>query len=257
MSKQPWSPFYWRDYLGDTATLTMLEHGAYLLLMAEYYATRTPLDANASVLHRVCRAFADAERGAIDSVLTRFFHLRDGRYHHKRIDEELAKSSDISEKRRAAALSMHHANAHANAEQKHTQSQSQSHIQVQIPKSKGANFVRPSPEEVKIYLVGRGSAVDPEAFFSFYESNGWKVGKNPMRSWKAAVVTWEKRRQGESNGSHSKALEKLNRNRAAILEGLGISQNAGPIIPDVRRGSDAGSGSGVVRSLRGGVAGDN
>jgi len=48
-------------------------------------------------------------------------------------------------------------------------------------------------EKVKACIAERGYHVDAEAFISFYESNGWKVGKNPMKSWRAALVTWEKR----------------------------------------------------------------
>jgi hypothetical protein len=34
--------------------------------------------------------------------------------------------------------------------------------------------------------------VDPERFFAYYESNGWKVGRNAMKDWRAAVRTWER-----------------------------------------------------------------
>lgn len=43
------------------------------------------------------------------------------------------------------------------------------------------------------YCEERHNDVDPEAFIAFYESNGWKVGKNSMKDWRAAVRTWEKR----------------------------------------------------------------
>ena len=45
---------------------------------------------------------------------------------------------------------------------------------------------------MKIYLKSVGSKVDSEAFVAFYESKGWMVGKNKMKSWKSAIVTWEK-----------------------------------------------------------------
>ena len=54
-------------------------------------------------------------------------------------------------------------------------------------------FVSPSIEKVQQYLDSVGSQVDAEAFVAFYESKGWMVGKNKMKSWKAAIVTWEKR----------------------------------------------------------------
>ena len=34
--------------------------------------------------------------------------------------------------------------------------------------------------------------MDPERFYDFYESKGWRVGKEPMKDWKACVRTWEK-----------------------------------------------------------------
>ena len=53
-------------------------------------------------------------------------------------------------------------------------------------------FKKPTLEDVLSYCVERENAVDGEKFFNFYESNGWKVGKNPMKDWKAAIRTWEK-----------------------------------------------------------------
>ena len=57
---------------------------------------------------------------------------------------------------------------------------------------------RPTLEEVKACIAERGYHVDAETFIAFYESNGWKVGKNPMKSWRAALVTWEKRTPTQS-----------------------------------------------------------
>lgn len=55
------------------------------------------------------------------------------------------------------------------------------------------HFQKPSLSEVAAYCRERANKVDPEQFYNFYESNGWKVGKNPMKDWHAAVRTWEKR----------------------------------------------------------------
>lgn len=60
------------------------------------------------------------------------------------------------------------------------------------PKSNG-RFTIPTVEEVSEYCRTRGNNVDPVKFHAFYTSNGWRVGKNPMKNWKAAVVsTWER-----------------------------------------------------------------
>ncbi len=53
-------------------------------------------------------------------------------------------------------------------------------------------FVPPTVEEVKAYCAERKNNVNAEKFVSYYSSNGWMVGRNKMRDWKAAVRTWEK-----------------------------------------------------------------
>ena len=54
-------------------------------------------------------------------------------------------------------------------------------------------FNKPKIEDVKIYCLERKNNVDAEMFIDHYESNGWKVGKNKMKDWKASIRTWEKR----------------------------------------------------------------
>lgn len=54
-------------------------------------------------------------------------------------------------------------------------------------------FVPPTVQEVKDYLSSVGSSLDAESFVAFYESKGWMIGKNKMKSWKSAIVTWEKK----------------------------------------------------------------
>ena len=54
-------------------------------------------------------------------------------------------------------------------------------------------FVKPTAEEVRAYCAERGNRVDAQAFVDFYAAKGWKVGSSPMKDWKAAVRTWEKR----------------------------------------------------------------
>lgn len=62
---------------------------------------------------------------------------------------------------------------------------------------KGARrFTPPTLEEVKAYCAERGGKVDAENWYDWYSANGWKVGKNPMKDWKAAVRTWERDSRG-------------------------------------------------------------
>lgn len=55
-------------------------------------------------------------------------------------------------------------------------------------------FTPPTVDEVKTYCQERHNGIDAQTFIDFYESKGWLIGKNKMKDWKAAVRTWEKRR---------------------------------------------------------------
>ena len=65
--------------------------------------------------------------------------------------------------------------------------------QEKVKKRESSAFRAPSVDEVRAYCSERGNDVDPEHFVAYYQSNGWKVGRNPMKDWKAAVRSWEKR----------------------------------------------------------------
>ena len=53
-------------------------------------------------------------------------------------------------------------------------------------------FVPPTEDEVALYCLERRNHVNAQKFVDYYSSNGWKVGRNPMKDWKAAVRTWER-----------------------------------------------------------------
>ena len=60
-------------------------------------------------------------------------------------------------------------------------------------KKGSSRFQKPTIEEIRQYCLEKGYNVDAEQFFNFYESKGWVVGKAPMKNWRAAVCTWNKR----------------------------------------------------------------
>lgn len=68
-----------------------------------------------------------------------------------------------------------------------------------IGKKSASRFIPPTIEEVRSYCSERKNNIDPQRFIDYYQSNGWKVGKNPMKDWQAAVRTWER-----SSGSYNK-----------------------------------------------------
>ena len=62
---------------------------------------------------------------------------------------------------------------------------------------------RPTIDEVRQYVREKNYTFDPEAFFNYYDSNGWMVGKNKMKNWKAACATWQ-RKETEYNNKINK-----------------------------------------------------
>ena len=53
-------------------------------------------------------------------------------------------------------------------------------------------FTPPTLEDVTAYCLERKNNIDPQRWLDHYQNNGWRVGKNPMKDWKAAVRTWER-----------------------------------------------------------------
>ena len=51
----------------------------------------------------------------------------------------------------------------------------------------------PTLDDIQSYITEKNLCVSAERFYSYYESNGWRVGKNSMKSWKAALHSWNAR----------------------------------------------------------------
>ena len=86
---------YYERHLGDYARnaghLSMLEHGAYTLLLDRYYTTDAPIPTDQT--YRLCRARTPGEIAAVDAVLAEFFVAVDGAWVNNRADEEIVKAT--------------------------------------------------------------------------------------------------------------------------------------------------------------------
>lgn len=84
-------------------------------------------------------------------------------------------------------------------------------------------FVKPTIEEIQSYCIERNNGINAEAFYDFYESKDWFVGKNKMKDWKACVRTWEKREsknKAEYKTFAQKEEERIKRLNEEILKGV-------------------------------------
>lgn len=90
---------------------------------------------------------------------------------------------------------------------------------------KEKRFAPPTLQEVKDYCLKMGyTHVDAERFIDYYTSNGWMVGKNRMKDWKAAVRNWDRREKNPQR--QDGAAEVAKKNRFHNLEEHGYDYDA-------------------------------
>lgn len=86
-------------------------------------------------------------------------------------------------------------------------------------------FSPPALEDVEEYCKSRKNSVDAQRFIDYYTANGWKVGKNPMKDWKAAVRTWE-RKDSENGRTNAGSAGTPSRFHVSYAVGGGTSEDA-------------------------------
>ena len=111
----PYMPLFVADYLADTAHLSAAEHGAYLMLVMNYWQRGKPLPADDRKLARIAK-MTDAEWQDSRSTLAEFFVEHDGVWSHKRVEAEMAVAEEKTAKAKKAARASAEARQ-ANAQQ--------------------------------------------------------------------------------------------------------------------------------------------
>jgi len=221
-----WMPLFVSDYLGDTMDLTTEEHGIYFLLILHYWKKGSLTD-NLRKLKTVTK-IEDSSVDSLMDILEEYFIHKDGFYINNRLENELVKAK----KRRITAIengkkggrplknnnpvlnpqethSFKNNNPEPNPQESSSSSSSSSSLLLPLKPEKdnigGAKapshkrFVIPLLPNLEEYCKEKNYAVDCEAFLMHYESNGWLVGKNKMKSWKASLGTWNKNSYGSGN----------------------------------------------------------
>lgn len=156
---------------------------------------------------RSCKSIAFALRvdhNTVESIVNDFslFENDGENFWSNAIKRRIAISYSIAIKRKKAALSRWKSeptmqtqyNNKANAEQSECKSTVNTEMHSKEDTNKSAQrFSPPSLPELQAYIQEKGYSIDAESFIAFYESKGWYVGKNKMKNWKMALVTWSKR----------------------------------------------------------------
>ena len=160
---------------------------------------------NEDMLATITNTNVDIVRNAINifAKLGMMEILDDGTYFMAEVQKMIGSAADndnanrqrrFRERQKELALPNRYESVTKNNESKSKSIEKDIEIDIEKEKEKKEKrFTPPSVEEVNSYILEKGYDVDAEAFVNFYESKGWFVGKNKMKSWKAALVTWNLR----------------------------------------------------------------
>ena len=191
------------DYRRDTAHLSHLEHGIYRSLIDTYMLEESPLSGDMKELERKHLIRTANEKKALRNVLKDFFKFENSMFLHSRCDEDIISYRDKSLKASKSAKKRWEKDA--NAVRTHSEGNANhkpltnNHKPITNKKTKG--FIKPTITELVDAFAGKVTDSGHQAglFLCHYESNGWKVGKNSMKSWQHAVTNWITR--SKSNGT--------------------------------------------------------
>jgi len=211
----PYFPFYADDWLDDERIFDMsLEcEGAYIRILAAMWKRDGMLPDKENLCCNILRCrpakWKKIRKTLLDSGV---IQLENERLFNERLTQELQLFNEKSKKNVENAnkrwsketktepkkpfKNNESDNATALPAQCHTDTDTDTDIYKEKEKGKEKaprkRFTPPTVFEIKNYMaeLDRGDETEASRFFDFYESNGWQVGKNKMKSWPAAVRTW-------------------------------------------------------------------
>lgn len=181
MAKDPAFLFYPSDFITGTMFFTDEQIGIYIKLLCAQHQHGGLI--NKVTFNQIVKSH--------DIIKSKFIESEDG-FYNQRLMDEMIKRNNKSNNLSANALKRW------NKQKKCKSNAIASHLNMpienenEIINNKGIKQKNPTLDEVKKYCAERNKGVDAERWFNYYESNGWKVGKNAMKNWKAAIHTWEK-----------------------------------------------------------------
>lgn len=209
MAKDPAVLFYTSDFLTGVRRMTYEQVGKYitLLCMQHQYGSLTEKD----MMH-IC--------GTYDEDIWLKFEKTDAGFINKRMHEEAEKRKKYSESRRNNKLNSTKKQDMINISStydKHMENENEIEVVNRNKIQKGKGFVKPELFQVQNYFEEVGALPEAEGFFNYYESNGWKVGKNPMKDWQAASRNWIKNSKNYKSNVTTKSSSDIYAERRAEL----------------------------------------
>lgn len=246
MKTDIWMPIYVKDYLADTSRLSTLEHGAYFLLLMDYW-TNGELPNDDKILMQITK-LDENNLWVIHGLLEKHFthNPANNTWKNKRSEEEKEKAT----KKKEIAILNGKKGGRPKSDNpdhnlNHNQKDNLNHNQTPPPEKSSApapapaplssplpsssnnvntgahSFKKPTIREIQEYCQQRKNSINPEAFFNHYESVNWFRGKTKIKDWKACVRTWESNNYQKGVTNHigkpqNKAEETIENAKRAI-----------------------------------------
>jgi hypothetical protein len=179
MSKDPAFLFYSSDFLTGTLLMSMEQKGKFITLLCIQHQKGHLSEKD--MLH-ICGSYDE-------DVFTKFQKDEHGKFYNIRLEEEVDKRKAYSESRRNNRKKKEDINNTSLSYVEHMENENEN--EDLIEKKKVARFQKPTIEQLKEYMSEQGMNDIAENWLNHYEANGWMVGKNKMKDWKASVRTWK------------------------------------------------------------------
>jgi hypothetical protein len=185
MSKDPAFLFYSSDFLTGTMFMDNEQVGKFIRLMCAQHQKGRLSEKD---MLKICGTHDEDifEKFALDGA---------GLYYNERLEQEVEKRKAYSESRRNNRKKKEDMIDTSLSYVQHMENENENIIDnVVIDKpieEKPKRFVKPTIEQLEAYMEERGMNNIANRFYDHYEANGWKIGKNSMKDWKASVRTWE------------------------------------------------------------------
>ena len=179
MSKDPAFLFYSSDFLTGTLLMSMEQKGKFITLLCIQHQKGHLSEKD--MLH-ICGSYDE-------DVFTKFQKDEHGKFYNIRLEEEVDKRKAYSESRRNNRKKKEDMNNTSLSYVEHMENENEN--EDLIEKKKVARFQKPTIEQLKEYMSEQGMNDIAENWLNHYEANGWMVGKNKMKDWKASVRTWK------------------------------------------------------------------
>jgi len=197
MGKSPAFQMYAADFDMDTGSWTNPQVGVYVRLLL-YSWVNGSIPNNMAELARIARTDTRTLAKMWKGTLAKKWKLLpENMYVNPRLEIEREKQSKYieSQKQKGIKRSEKMWEGHIAVAKKRLQPKdsSSSSTSSSIIKNKRKTFIIPSIDEVRAYCLERKNIINPQIFVDHYTGNGWRVGPNPMKDWKAVVRTWETR----------------------------------------------------------------